>query len=102
MNYTAAVALQRRGENDSFSNQGLVRRYQIQVEGFHNIGGYGFSESNSVEAREVRRAIRNEFSSPCADEFKVRCDWMPHIENKQLLDHLVDDRLRRCSLGRRT
>jgi abequosyltransferase len=89
VNYTSRVYLQRRGENDSFSNQGLVRRYQIQVEGFHNIVNRFFG-IESEEAREVRRAIRNEFHRRVLMNLKVRCDWIPHIENKQLLDHLVE------------
>ena len=30
---------------------------------------------------------------------KLFVDDRPHIEKKQLLDHLVDDRLRGCSVG---
>ena len=89
LSYTARVALSRRGENNSFSNNGLVRRYQLQVEGFHKLGDTFFGP-NSVEAREVRRAIRNEFSRRVVMVLKALCHERPHIEKKQLLDHLVD------------
>ncbi|MBV9064357.1 MAG: glycosyltransferase family 2 protein [Methylobacteriaceae bacterium] len=86
--YTAAVRLHRRGENDSFSDNGLVRRYQIQVEGFHKMVDTFFGH-DSAEAREVRRAVRNEFSRRVVLILKVRCHDTPSLENKQLLDHLV-------------
>jgi abequosyltransferase len=82
------VRLHRRGENDSFSNNGLVRRYQIQVEGFHKVVDTFFGHA-SAEAREVRRAVRNEFSRRVIMILKVRCHETPLTESKQLLDHLV-------------
>jgi abequosyltransferase len=88
VNFTGQVRLHRRGENDSFSNNGLVRRYQIQVEGFHKVVDTFFGP-HSAEAREVRRAVRNEFSRRVIMILKVRCHETPLIESKQLLDHLV-------------
>jgi abequosyltransferase len=88
VNFTGQVRLHRRGENDSFSNNGLVRRYQIQVEGFHKVVDTFFGH-DSAEAREVRRAVRNEFSRRVVMILKVRCHETPLTESKQLLDHLV-------------
>jgi abequosyltransferase len=86
--YTGQVRLQRRGENDSFSDNGLVRRAQIHVEGFHRLADKFFGEE-SAEAREVRRAIRSEFNRRLVLILKVRCHDTPSLESKHLLDHLV-------------
>jgi abequosyltransferase len=86
--YTGQVRLYRRGENDSFSDNGLVRRYQIQVEGFHKVVDTFFGH-DSAEAREVRRAVRNEFSRRVILILKVRCHETPIRESKELLDRLV-------------
>jgi abequosyltransferase len=88
VNYTGEVRLHRRGENDSFSDDGLVRRYQLQVEGFHRLVDTFFGH-DSAEAREVRRAVRNEFSRRVVLILKVRCHESPALESKRLLDHLV-------------
>ena len=61
VNYTSRVYLQRRGENDSFSNQGLVRRFQIQVEGISQYWAIGFSESKA--RRRVRSAAQSATNS---------------------------------------
>jgi len=87
--YTGQVRLHRRGENDSFSDNGLVRRYQIQVEGFHKVVDTFFGH-DSAEAREVRRAVRNEFSRRVILILKVRCHETPIRESKELLDRLVE------------
>jgi abequosyltransferase len=87
--YTGQVRLHRRGENDSFSDNGLVRRYQLQVEGFHKVVDTFFGH-DSAEAREVRRAVRNEFSRRVVLILKVRCHETPLRESKELLDRLVE------------
>jgi abequosyltransferase len=86
--YTGRVFLQRRGENDSFSDRGLVRRYQLQVEGFHKLGETFFG-CDSREARAIRRAILSEFNRHIVLRLKYRAATTPHLENKQLLDRLV-------------
>jgi abequosyltransferase len=88
VNYTARVGLSRRGENDSFSDRGLVKRYEIQVQGFHNLVNTFFG-ADSAEAREVRRAIRAEFNRRVVMNLKVLCNDKPQVESKQLLDRLV-------------
>jgi abequosyltransferase len=86
--YTGRVFLRRRGENDSFSDRGLVRRYQLQVEGFHKLGDRFFGH-DSREARAIRRAILSEFNRWIVLRLKYRAAMMPELENKQLLDRLV-------------
>jgi abequosyltransferase len=86
--YTGRVFLQRRGENDSFSDRGLVKRYQLQVEGFHKLADTFFGH-DSREARAIRRAILSEFNRHIVLRLKYRAATMPEFESKQLLDHLV-------------
>jgi abequosyltransferase len=86
--YTARIGLSRRGENDSFSDLGLVNRYRIQVEGFHRLVNTFFGPE-SQEAREVRRALRSEFNRRVVMNLKVLCHDRPQVESKQLLDQLV-------------
>jgi abequosyltransferase len=87
--YTGRVFLQRRGENDSFSDRGLVKRYQLQVEGFHKLADTFFGHG-SREARAIRRAILSEFNRHIVLRLKYRAATTPQLENKQLLDHLVN------------
>jgi abequosyltransferase len=87
--YTGRVFLQRRGENDSFSDRGLVKRYQLQVEGFHKLADKFFGH-HSREARAIRRAILSEFNRHIVLRLKYRAATSPQLENKQLLDHLVE------------
>jgi abequosyltransferase len=87
--YTGRVFLQRRGENDSFSDKGLVKRYQLQVAGFHKLADTFFGH-DSREARAIRRAILSEFNRHIVLRLKYSAATRPHLENKQLLDHLVE------------
>jgi abequosyltransferase len=86
--YTGRVFLQRRGENDSFSDRGLVKRYQLQVEGFHKLGDTFFGH-DSREAGAIRRAILSEFNRWIVLRLKHRAAATPELESKQLLDRLV-------------
>ncbi len=88
VNYLGRVLLSRRGDNDSFSNNGLVERFRIQVEGFHDIVNMVFGR-NSPEAREVRRAIRREFKPHVTLLLKYLCCLRPQVESKSVLDRVV-------------
>ncbi|WP_020175433.1 glycosyltransferase family 2 protein [Methyloferula stellata] len=88
VNYLGRVLLSRRGENDSFSDKGLVERYKMQVDGFHDIVDAFFGQ-NSPEAREVRRAIRYEIHPLMTLILKFLCYLHPKIEDKALLDRIV-------------
>lgn len=88
VNYLARVLLDRRGDNDSFSNKGLVERYRIQVDGFHDIINANFG-SHSHEAREMRRVIRNEFTPTVTRILKLLQHLHPERESKATLDRIV-------------
>jgi abequosyltransferase len=59
--YLGESLLSKRSGNDSFMDQGLVRRYSIAIDGYHRIAEDVFGH-DSLEARHLRRVIANEFS----------------------------------------
>ena len=88
VNFSGRVLLNRRADNDSFSHNGLVERCRLQVEGFHAIINAKFGPK-SLEAREMRRAIRNEFPPKMTLVLKYVCHLRPDIESRKLLDRVV-------------
>lgn len=59
--YHPGEALWKRGDNDSFLTQGLIRRLDLSVTGFRRVANHYFGP-RSAEARAVSRTLRNEFS----------------------------------------
>lgn len=59
--YITEVYLDKRGDNDSFLEGGVVKRLSIAVDGYHGIADYYFGH-DSVEAFHIRRVIRNEYA----------------------------------------
>lgn len=58
--YIGESLLQKRSDNDSFLDKGLVYRYAIAIDGYHRISRDVFGE-DSPEARHIRRVIVNEY-----------------------------------------
>jgi O-antigen biosynthesis alpha-1,3-abequosyltransferase len=81
--FIPSILLDQRGDNDSFADRGVVNRFRIGIEGYHNIANH-FYGANSEEAFHIRRVIRNEFGLQSLLSAKVE------KENKVLLDHLVN------------
>lgn len=86
--YVAEVWLDRRGENDSFVDQGVVNRFRIAIEGYHRLADSFFGHE-SMEAFHIRRVIRNEFKFKSFLFAKMQCKSKPEIEDSLLLDKLV-------------
>ena len=59
LGYIDAPVLDRRGGNDSFSNNGMLARLDIQVNGLINIIGALYGEA-SFEANQLKRVLRSE------------------------------------------
>jgi len=57
--YLPEPFLDKRGDNDSFNTNGLVRRYGIAVDGYHRIADRFFGH-DSREAFYIRKAVRAE------------------------------------------
>lgn len=60
LHYLPEPYLTKRTENDSFMDQGLVHRYAVAIDGYHRLAHTHFPKE-SLEARYIRQAVRNEF-----------------------------------------
>ncbi|PPC95363.1 MAG: hypothetical protein CTY33_01055 [Methylotenera sp.] len=82
------ILLDQRGDNDSFADRGVVNRYRIGIEGYHNLANH-FYGSESIEAFHIRRVIRNEFKLQSFLSAKIQTIRNPNKESRPLLDQLV-------------
>lgn len=85
--YVAEVWLDKRGDNDSFLENGVVNRFKIAVDGFVGIVTH-FYGPHSIEAQEVRRLLRNELSLLSFFYARDRTLQSPGTENRAELDRL--------------
>ena len=86
--YVNQIWLDQRGDNDSFADQGIVNRYRIGIEGYHNLANHFFG-SESIEAFHIRRVIKNEFKLQSFLSAKIQTLRHPNKESKDVLDKLV-------------
>jgi len=87
--YVPEVWLDQRGENDSFADRGIVNRFRIGIEGYHMIADSYFGHE-TAEAFHIRRVVRNEFGLAAFLSAKLQCKKRPDIEDRQLLDRLME------------
>jgi len=73
----------KRGDNDSFMDKGLVHRYSIAIDGYHNIADKIFG-GDALEAFHLRRVIVNEF--PPKAMFFARIGLMDLGKNEERLE----------------
>lgn len=85
--YVAETLLDKRGENDSFADKGIVNRYRIAIEGYHKLADFFFGH-DSIEAFHIRRVLRNEFGLVMFLNAKVASRNDPAREDPELLNHL--------------
>lgn len=85
--YVPEVLLDQRGDNDSFADKGVVNRFRIAVEGYHDLANEFFG-AKSIEAFNIRKVIRNELTLRAFLGAKYRCYTNPKRESKQLLEKL--------------
>lgn len=74
--YLHDVLLNRRGGNDSFSNNGMLSRLDIQINGLLNVIEEIYGRS-SLEAHQLRRVVRSE----------VEPDWVNAVRQDLLSRH---------------
>lgn len=86
--YVPEVLLDRRGDNDSFANQGVVNRYRIAIEGYNRIAD-GIVGHESRYGYHVRRVLRNEFGLRMFLHAKLSCLQSPGVEDSRLLNRLI-------------
>lgn len=66
----------KRGDNDSFQQHGLLRRIAIGIEGYDGIAREFFG-SESLEAAEIRRCLRAEFTLAYMLWARLSCEAAP-------------------------
>jgi abequosyltransferase len=87
LKYIPEPLLDRRGDNDSFADRGIVNRFGIAIDGYHKIGDVFFGH-NSLEAYHMRRVIRYELNLCCFLHAKYLCWKDPCREDVNLLNLL--------------
>lgn len=85
--YVGEVWLDKRGDNDSFLERGVVNRFKIAIDGFVGISSYFFG-ANSFETRNVIRFLRNELSLFSFFYARDRAIEAPAREDRAELDRL--------------
>jgi abequosyltransferase len=86
--YVPEALLDRRGDNDSFADKGVVNRYRIAIEGYHRLAAQFFPEG-SIEAFHIRRVIRNEFKFRTFLAAAMICRRAPGAEKLAVLNQLI-------------
>lgn len=81
--------LNKRGDNDSFMDRGIVKRYGVAIEGFNRIGSIFFG-TKSPEAYHLRRVVRYELPLNHLLNAKLMCCEVGDIEALDELNRLVD------------
>lgn len=87
--FVGEVWLDKRGDNDSFLDKGIVNRLRIAVDGYRAIARQYFGE-DSEEAAQVRRLLRNDLKLPVWMYARRRTREVPELENREELDRLMD------------
>jgi abequosyltransferase len=80
LRYIPLVLLDRRGDNDSFADRGVVNRYRIAIEGFQQLAARFFGDSSEY-AWHVRRTLRTEFGLRMFLHAKQSCRRRPETES---------------------
>jgi len=77
--FDPAICVLRRGDNDSFATQGLIRRIDLSIRGFRDLACYFFGEG-TLEAAEVSRVVGNEY--PFLDVLELKRRIVPGGDQK--------------------
>lgn len=80
--------LKRRPDNDSFGSGSVTSRFRLTIDGFLKIVDHFFG-ATSVEAREMRRVLRNEYHPLNMWLGKFLCLIDPGREDIALMDRLL-------------
>jgi abequosyltransferase len=88
VHYLKETLIYKRGDNDSFRDQGIVNRLRISVEGFSHIAENIFG-IDSQETFHIRRVIRNEWTLRNILSIKFLTATSPQHENIETLKRVV-------------
>jgi hypothetical protein len=87
--WLARSYLDKRTENDSFMDRGVIRRYALAIDGYERLAATFFG-AGSAEARHIRRTLRNEFPPWILLHAKLESEGNGHREDVPLLDRLAE------------
>lgn len=87
--FVGELWLDKRGNNDSFLDKGIVNRLRIAVDGYLRIVDRYFG-TNSPEAAHVRRFLRNDLPLPIWMHARRLSVTAPEREDRKELDRLMD------------
>jgi abequosyltransferase len=85
--YLAPAYLHKRCDNDSFMDDGLIRRFAITIDGYHRLADTFFGH-DSHEAHHIRRAVTAEFPPYTLAFAKMTSRGAPPAD-RRLLERLV-------------
>lgn len=88
VNYLGEKLIHKRGENDSFSDRGIVNRYRIAIEGLQHVVSNIFGE-RTEEAFHIRRVVRNELTLRYLLLAKLMAAENPSKEDIDVLNRIV-------------
>jgi abequosyltransferase len=88
VHYVGEVWLDKRGDNDSFMDQGAVHRFQIAVDGYVRLATT-FYGAGSFEAAQVVRFLRNELTLASLMFARQAAATYPGVEDRRELDRMV-------------
>jgi len=86
--YLNETLLLKRSGNDSFLNNGLIKRIQITIDGYSHIAATIFG-NKSFEAFHIRRVMRNEWVFKTILYAKLQTKLNPEKEKLELLNKLA-------------
>lgn len=88
VNYLNEKLLHKRGENDSFSDRGVINRYRIAIESFQHVGNIIFGE-HSDEAFHIRRVLQFDIPLRSLLLAKLKAAESPATESIVVLNRIV-------------
>ena len=88
LKFLAGSYLDKRTENDSFMDHGIIRRYALAIDGYHRLADTFFGHDSS-EAREIRRVVANEFPPWILLNAKMQSQEEGNRADIPLLDRLA-------------
>ena len=86
--YVGECWVNRRGDNDSFLEHGVVRRLALAVDGYHRIAKRYYGDM-SPEAVQIRRLVRGDLRLILFMHAKALTHERPELESRIELDRLV-------------
>lgn len=88
VNYLNEKLLHKRGENDSFSDLGVINRYRIAIEAFQHVGNSVFGE-HSEEAFHIRRVLQFDVPLRSLLSAKLKAAKNPATEDVMILNRIA-------------